>query len=139
MKLSIALRLGRVSNLPTVTSNVLAAVALAGVPASGAHVAMLCVALSLFYVGGMWLNDAYDRDIDRLERPERPIPSGATDAATVFAWGFAMLAAGTGLVAALAIAEGSGVAAIASALALGALIVFYDMHHKGNPLSPLGV
>ncbi len=137
MKLGVALRLGRVSNLPTVTSNVLAAVALAGTPVAGMHTAALCVALSSFYVGGMYLNDAYDRDLDRRERPERPIPSGQTDAATVFAWGFAMLVAGVALVAALAIASGGGGAAVVAAVALGAVIVFYDMHHKGNPLSPL--
>ncbi|HTJ46180.1 MAG TPA: UbiA family prenyltransferase [Kofleriaceae bacterium] len=137
MKLPIALRLGRVSNLPTVTSNVLAAVALTGVAAGTWHVIALCLALSLFYEGGMFLNDAFDREIDRRERPERPIPSGAIDAASVFAWGFALLAAGTGLVAALAIAHGGGGIAIVSALALAAVIVFYDMHHKGNPLSPV--
>ena len=136
MNVRLALRLGRVSNLPTVTSNVLAAVALSDVAAGAAHVAMLCVALSLFYEGGMFLNDAFDREIDRAERPERPIPSGAIDAASVLAWGFALLAAGTGLVAALAIAHGGGGIAVVSALALAAVIVFYDMHHKGNPLSP---
>src|SRR5438105_1354455 len=104
MKLSVALRLGRVSNLPTVTTNVLAAVALADLPASPAHLVLLCLAMSLMYVGGMWLNDAYDRDIDRRERPERPIPSGQADAAAVFAWGYALLVAGIGLVGALAIA-----------------------------------
>src|SRR4029077_5124911 len=125
------------SNLPTVTSNVLAALALAGRPVTLAHAVILCVALSLFYVGGMWLNDAFDRDIDRVERPERPIPSGQTDAATVFMWGFAMLGAGVGMIAALAIAGGGHLEAVASALLLALVIVYYDMHHKGVPWSPL--
>ena len=60
-------RLGRVSNLPTVWSNVLAAVALAG--AGGAFVSPgalfgLLTALSLFYVAGMVLNDAFDAEIE---------------------------------------------------------------------------
>src|SRR5262249_21265890 len=82
--------------------------------------------------GGMFLNDAFDREIDRAQRPERPIPSGAIDAASVFAWGFALLGAGVALVGAL----GGGLAVL-SALALASVIVFYDLHHKGNPLSPL--
>jgi 4-hydroxybenzoate polyprenyltransferase len=137
MNLSVALRLGRVSNLPTVTSNVLAAVALTRVQVGAGQIVALCVAMSLFYVGGMWLNDAYDREIDRRERPERPIPSGQVDAATVFGWGFAMLAAGIGLIAALALVEGGGGTAVLSSIALALLIVFYDLHHKGNPWSPL--
>ena len=69
MKLSVALRLGRVSNLPTVTSNVLAAIALAGGTPSGLRIAVACVAMSMMYVAGMFLNDAFDREIDASERP----------------------------------------------------------------------
>jgi 4-hydroxybenzoate polyprenyltransferase len=135
MKLGVALRLGRVSNLPTVTSNVLAAVALAGARPSPAVLVALCAGLSLFYVGGMYLNDAFDREIDRRERPERPIPSGQVDAATVFLAGFGLIAAGLATIAVLAIGGSRGWLPVASALGLGALIVFYDMHHKGKPWS----
>src|SRR5262249_49744704 len=69
MKLATALRLGRVSNLPTVTSNVVAATALAGGHPSRITLLATCAAMSLMYVAGMWLNDAFDRDIDRVERP----------------------------------------------------------------------
>jgi 4-hydroxybenzoate polyprenyltransferase len=135
MKLGVALRLGRVSNLPTVASNVLAAVALAGARPSLAELAALCAALSLFYVGGMYLNDAFDREIDRRERPERPIPSGQVDAATVFLAGFGMLGVGLAAIAILAVGGDRGWLPVASAAGLGALIVFYDLHHKGNPWS----
>ncbi len=74
--LRIALRLGRVSNLPTVWTNVAAAAVLAGVPLASLGVLALALACSLFYVGGMFLNDAFDREFDRRVRPERPIPSG---------------------------------------------------------------
>ena len=70
------LRLGRVSNLPTVWTNVLAGVALSGARAPAGTAVLLALALSLFYVGGMFLNDAFDREVDTRERPERPIPSG---------------------------------------------------------------
>jgi hypothetical protein len=137
VKLATALRLGRVSNLPTVTSNVLAAIALAGVGASTATVVLACAAMSMMYVAGMFLNDAFDRDLDRVERPERPIPSGEIDAASVFAAGFALLVGGVLVVAFAAVVTGAGLRPIASAIALAALIVFYDAYHKQNPWSPM--
>jgi 4-hydroxybenzoate polyprenyltransferase len=137
MKLSVALRLGRVSNLPTVTSNVLAAVALAGGVPSGLLVAVSCVAMSMMYVAGMFLNDAFDREIDARERPERPIPSGEVRAATVFDAGFALLLGGIALTAIAALTSGAGGRPILCAVALGALIIFYDAYHKENPLSPV--
>ena len=137
MRLETALRLGRVSNLPTVTSNVLAAVALAGGRASVATIALVCTALSLMYVAGMYLNDAFDRDIDRVERPERPIPSGEVAAATVFDIGFVLLGGGVVLVAATALATGAGWKPLLSAVALGSLIIFYDANHKDNPWAPV--
>ena len=136
MTLGLALRLGRVSNLPTVTSNVLAAIALAGVTARPLAIAGLCVAMSMMYIAGMFLNDAFDREIDRVERPERPIPSGQVEAVTVFDVGFGLLGLGVGLVGALAYTTGAGWPPVLAAIALASLIVFYDAYHKQNPLAP---
>src|SRR2546428_12895654 len=37
-----------------------------------------CLAASAcLYLGGIALNDYFDREVDAIERPERPIPSGA--------------------------------------------------------------
>jgi len=138
MKLGTALRLGRVSNLPTTWTNVAAGLVLSGGAFDAALGAALCLAISCFYVGGMYLNDAFDREVDARERPERPIPSGEVRASTVFAVGFGLLAAGVAIVAALALRPaGTGSAPLLAALALGAVIVFYDAYHKQNPLSPL--
>jgi len=137
MTWSVALRLGRVSNLPTVTTNVLAAVALSGARPGAWRVAIVCLAMSLLYVAGMYLNDAFDRDIDARERPERPIPSGQVAAITVFGAGFALLTGGVLVVAVLCAATGTTWLAFVSALALAALIVVYDVSHKGNRFSPL--
>jgi heme O synthase-like polyprenyltransferase len=135
---SVWLRLGRVSNLPTVWSNVLAALALAGGLALEARTLALAVAFSIFYVGGMYLNDAFDRNIDRAQRPDRPIPSGKVSAATVFTIGFAALALGTLATGLVARATGASVVrATSSGAVLAALIVGYDAYHKQNPLSPL--
>jgi 4-hydroxybenzoate polyprenyltransferase len=139
MKFAIAFKLGRISNLPTVWSNVLVGMLLAGSAAVDARLALLLVALSLFYVGGMFLNDAFDREFDARSRPERPIPSGQTTAAEVFAFGFGMLAIGLGLVAwtGFGFAPYTGWRPVLAGAALAAAIVFYNAYHKDNPLSPL--
>lgn len=132
----VYLRLGRVSNLPTVWSNVLAGAVLAGARLAPGELVLLALALSLFYVGGMYLNDAFDRELDARERPERPIPAGLVRAGTVFAIGYALLAAGLlVLVARAALAGGSWTAPVAG-LALALLIVYYDARHARDPLSP---
>ena len=139
MKLSIAFKLGRISNLPTVWSNMLVGTMLAGSAAVDARLALVLVALSLFYVGGMFLNDAFDREFDARSRPERPIPSGQTTSAEVFAFGFGMLEAGLALVAwvGFGYAPYTGWRPVLAGAALAAAIVFYNAYHKDNPLSPL--
>ena len=139
MTLSLALRLGRISNLPTVWTNVLVGALLAGGSLADARLPLLMLALSLFYVGGMFLNDAFDRDFDAAHRPERPIPSGQVSAREVFTIGFGLLTAGM-LCVAWASRTADGLPAwraLAAAAALGGAIVLYDAHHKNNPLSPL--
>src|SRR5437764_6815015 len=123
-------KLGRVSNLPTVWTNVLAATVIAGAEPVSVRTGLALVAMTLFYVGGMYLNDAFDNAIDARERPSRPIPAGLISARTVFSAGYAMLA---GAVALMALAS---LAAAAAGLALAACIIGYDVRHKGNPLSP---
>lgn len=139
MRWRVALELGRVSNLPTVWTNALAGVVLAGADGVDWRFPALLVALSLFYVGGMYLNDAFDRKVDADERPERPIPRGAASARTVFTLGFGMLGAGllVLLVVGHAFAGGTGLHPALGGLALGVAIVVYDAWHKDNPLSPL--
>jgi 4-hydroxybenzoate polyprenyltransferase len=138
LSLDVWLKLGRVSNLPTVWSNVLAALALAGGLSAEPRVLALAAAFSVFYVGGMYLNDAFDRHADAIERPTRPIPSGRVAATTVFAIGFGGLLLGTLLTALVARSTGASIARAASSSAvLAGCIVFYDVYHKKNPLSPL--
>ena len=96
LNLTLALRLGRISNLPTVWTNVLVGVLLAGGSLADPRLPLLMLALSLFYVGGMFLNDAFDREFDAQHRPERPIPSGQVSARQVFVIGFGLLAIGHG-------------------------------------------
>lgn len=137
--LSVALRLGRISNLPTVWTNTLVGVTLAGGVSFDTRVLLLLVAFSLFYIGGMFLNDAFDREFDARTRPDRPIPAGQVTAGTVFSSGFSMLGAGVLLlvVVGYAFAEGTGWRAPTSGLLLAGAVIWYDSYHKNNPLSPL--
>lgn len=82
--------LGRISNLPTCWTNVLVGCSIGA--ASGGEVTLfptlaVMFAISCFYVAGMAMNDLFDVEIDRVERPERPIPSGriSRKAANLFA------------------------------------------------------
>lgn len=139
VKLGVLLRLGRVSNLPTVWTNTLAGVALSGAAVSGLPLWALCLGASLFYVGGMYLNDAFDAAVDLQERPDRPIPSGQISRRATLLLGLAMLAAGAALC--LWIAQQNSVdgwlGAAPAALGLPLCIVLYDLYHKQNPLSPV--
>lgn len=125
------LRLGRVSNLPTVWTNGLAATVLAGGDPLSLATGSVLTAITLFYLGGMYLNDAFDREIDARERPTRPIPSGQASAGAVFGLGFAMLAGGITLLAL------HGAVAGVAGLALAGAILAYDLYHKGNRFSPV--
>ena len=133
MNWQVALRLGRVSNLPTVWSNSLAGLVLAGGTAATIGIELglgLMVIMSLFYIGGMYLNDAFDQHIDAVERPERPIPSGQVRASTVYICGCGML-----LVGVVSLFCWDWLAGLAG-VALAGAITYYDWRHKSDPLGP---
>ncbi len=130
MNFQTFLKLGRVSNLPTVWTNAIAGAVLAGNP-SFASILVVGVALTMFYTGGMWLNDAFDAEIDAQERKSRPIPMGEITVGTVFAAGYGMLAAG--VVLAFFFGGMAGLAGITLAFA----IILYDWLHKRTVLSPV--
>jgi UbiA prenyltransferase family len=138
VKARTLLELGRVSNLPTVFSNVLCGAALTGEPLRPLPLAIALLAGSLFYVGGMFLNDAFDHGFDAKARPERPIPSGQVSAAQVHAFGFGMMSIGLVLLAWIGYSFEplTQWRPVLAGLALAAAIVFYNWHHKNNPLSP---
>jgi 4-hydroxybenzoate polyprenyltransferase len=117
---------------------VLAGVALAGATATDERLAWIALAMSLCYVAGMYLNDAFDADFDARHRPERPIPSGRASGRTVFAAGVAMLGAGVLLLAMLGFEPGgTGWPPLAAGAALAATIVAYDRWHKDFAAAPV--
>ena len=131
MKTAAALlRLARISNLPTIWSNALAASVLAGGMANY-DLSIVLFAMSALYTGGMVLNDAFDRKIDARERPERPLPAGAIAPTTAWSIGAALLAGGVTSLATF------GKESALAGLALAMAILVYDAWHKGNPISPM--
>ena len=126
------LSLARISNAPTVFSNVLAGVALASAasPVTLGGTALLALALVLYYTAGMYLNDLFDLELDRRERPERPLPASRLTKGEALGTTVLLFSSGTFCLSLL------GTAPLISGLVLVALIVLYDAWHKTNPLSP---
>ncbi|RBP41211.1 4-hydroxybenzoate polyprenyltransferase [Roseimicrobium gellanilyticum] len=118
------LELARISNLPTVWTNVLAGWLLGFGGPEWQPLAWLLVGGSLMYTAGMILNDAADVRWDRENRKARPIPSGKVSLAAAWSAGLSMLLGG----AAMAV-WGAG-ACIWLTGALVAAIVAYDLFHK---------
>jgi len=138
MNWSVALRLGRVSNLSTVWTNVLAGACLSGAVLDPGLVAALMLAMSLFYVAGMYFNDAFDAGYDRIHRPGRPIPAGAVSLITVFVSGAAFILAGLAILLLVGLGPAhTGFSGLAGGVALCVAIIVYDIWHKDNPLGPV--
>lgn len=121
--------LGRVSNIPTVWSDCLAGWCLGG-HGNVAALAVVTLAASFLYEGGMFLNDAFDAEFDYHHRRARPIPSGAISRRETWQWGLAWLGLG------LASAAWLGVTTLLWAAALCVCIVFYNAVHKWTPFGP---
>lgn len=122
--------LARASNLPTVWSNCLAGWLIAG-GQTVRHLLLLCFGATCLYIGGMYLNDAFDFEYDRHNRKERPIPSGAISRADVWGYGFSWLALG------LVLVYFFDARTFAFAIALVISIVLYDAVHKAISFSPI--
>lgn len=129
-RLRTLLVLGRISNLPTVWSNCLAAWLLND-GQSWTNLYVLCVATTWLYVGGMFLNDAFDVEFDRQFRRERPISTGQITARVVWLIGGGLLLAGWLLLLWL------GLSTALMGLLLVAAIVLYDAVHKKTAFAPL--
>ena len=133
MKKSTAyLRLLRPANIVTSIADVLAGMAIAGyfTAAPGwqilVPVILICLATIGLYGGGIVFNDVFDAALDAVERPERPIPSGAVPLSNAIALGSVFLAAG--IAAAFMVHPATGV--IAATIALFALLYNkFSKHH----------
>lgn len=125
------LELCRASNLPTVWTNVLAAVVLSGTwPLLPTAAAALSVTLT--YLGGMALNDILDLDEDREKKPSRPLPSGRVSLAGAWIFAGSLFAAGLLLLLLFCPWQAS-----MAGLALIATVHLYDRLHRLSPATVL--
>jgi len=113
------LELLRPANVTTALADVLAGFAVAGL-SNRAALPGLLVSTACLYAGGVVLNDVFDRELDRVERPERPIPSGRVIVTHAGLLGAGLLGAGV-----VAAAQATGQAATI-AMGIAALVLFYD-------------
>ncbi len=95
------------------------------------HWLPLVFASALTYAGGIVLNDVFDYEIDRVERPNRPLPSGQIGRRFAWILGIALLAGGL----ALAIASRTTYGWLVE-LALIGCVVAYDAGLKRTVLGP---
>ena len=123
------LELVRVPNLFTAAGDVVAGYAVLGrgIGAEWRDLIVLIAASVALYAGGVVLNDYFDADVDRVERPERPIPSGRVTERQALALGAGLL--GLGCVMAIAVSGAS----LVVAAALAGCIVLYDARGKRVP------
>jgi 4-hydroxybenzoate polyprenyltransferase len=90
----------------------------------------LCGASMAIYAGGIALNDVFDIEIDRAERPNRPLPSGRVSTSLAMVFGVLSLLAGVGL--ALLVSNPSAIVAIV----LVCTVLLYDAGGKRTFLGP---
>lgn len=120
------LELVRLPNLFTAVGDVVAGylVVSRGAAVSWRDLSLLIVASVCLYAGGVVLNDYFDRDVDRIERPERPIPSGRVHPRDALKLGARLL--GLGCI----FAVGVGIPSLLVAAILTGCIVLYDARGK---------
>ena len=134
-KLRQYLLLVRLPNVFTTPSNILVGYLATTPPAeaNGFHLAALMVSSGLLYIAGIVLNDYFDVEVDRRERPSRPLPSG--NISKERAMSIALIA----LAAANAIALAVSPASLAVSAALTAAIIAYDYRLKRSPAGPFAM
>src|SRR4051812_40487991 len=127
------LQLLRPANVATALADVLAGIAIAGAVNRSAW-PWLLAATACLYAGGVVLNDVFDRDLDRVERPERPIPSGRVRAERAAVLGAALLVLGT------VAAAAANAAALLVAIAIAGCVLLYDVWGKRHAsIAPLNM
>ncbi|WP_230423891.1 SCO3242 family prenyltransferase [Streptomyces radicis] len=113
----------------TVPGDIIAGAVTAG-GAPPRRIAMAAGASVCLYWSGMALNDWADRELDAVERPERPLPSGRIPPRAAFGAAAALTAAGLGLAAAC------GRTAATTATAVAATAWAYNLGLKNTPAGP---
>lgn len=139
MNIKPYIQLTRPANVITAISDILAGVAIAGFSflldeSNIWGIVFLCISTVGLYGGGIVFNDIFDLELDRIERPERVIPSGKVSKTNAIIFGSFLLL--SGIVAAWFNSPVS--AGIAALVAICALV--YDKYGKHHAfLGPINM
>ncbi|WP_053717894.1 SCO3242 family prenyltransferase [Saccharothrix sp. NRRL B-16348] len=117
----------------TVLGDTLAGAAAAGLPLRGRRLLLPLSSVALYW-SGMALNDWADRELDAVERPERPIPSGRVTPRAALTAAVLLSATGLGLA-----AVAGGRDALAVAVPVAAAVWSYDTVLKDTAAGPLAM
>ena len=131
----------RPANIVTSIADILAGVAISGFFSEPIlfvdqilPVILLCISTVGLYGGGVVFNDVFDAELDRIERPERPIPIGIITVKEGTLLGITLLL--MGIISAFILNPVSGLLAIVIAV----LAIIYDKWGKHNSfLGPLNM
>ncbi len=132
-KLLTILELIRLPGMFTAHADILAAFLITGAGFDRFNsLLFLLISSSCLFSAGMALNDYFDIEIDKKERPQRPIPSGRISGSTAKIIGFGLMIAG------ICFAFFAGLRPFGISLALALVILLYDGLLKDYPvLGPL--
>ena len=130
-KLNAYLTLFRLSNLPTIFTNVLVGTVLSeGILFSWVFWKIV-FSCSLFYIAGMIFNDLFDYRWDKKYRPDRPLAANLISIDTALFWGILFI-----IIALLSLITINN-STFWAGICLICFIMVYDAWHKKNALSPL--
>ena len=125
----------RPANVVTSVADVLAGIAISGFFSQAglsihhlSPVILLCISTIGLYGGGVVFNDVFDVDLDKVERPERPIPSGVMSVKQAALFGIILLLAGIIIAFFVSIISG------AFAICISFAAIVYDKWGKHNSL-----
>ncbi|RYD88738.1 MAG: polyprenyltransferase [Sphingobacteriales bacterium] len=124
----------RPANIVTSVADVLAGAAIAGVLTNDLlldehlpSVAFLCFSTACLYGSGVVFNDVFDAELDKVERPERAIPSGMISVVQASILGTVLLCAG------IASAAACGFIPAIVAIAITVFALQYNRLTKHHP------
>ncbi|MCZ4223820.1 UbiA-like protein EboC [Pedobacter rhodius] len=110
-KLVAYLRIMRPANIVTSVADILAGIAISGVLISSVTmpwftIVCLCLSTACLYGGGIVFNDVFDAGLDKIERPERAIPSGVISLTNATILGTLLLVSGIALASVTSLTSG---------------------------------
>ncbi|WP_255496212.1 UbiA-like protein EboC [Mucilaginibacter sp. FT3.2] len=132
-RLFVYLRMVRPANVVTSIADVLAGAAISGAflpnlfKDNWPGILLLSISTACLYGGGIVFNDVFDADLDRVERPERAIPSGLITKGQAATFGGILLAAG------VILAGFNNLSSAILAVAIAFFALLYNKISKHNP------